>query len=129
MAAAGIYALDNVVPNIGKDRLNARKLGEAINQLKNPIFSVDLEDLQTNILRVQVEDPTGAITVDKFMERLIQISDKELKDGIFDSNGHGIAVKTIKKNSQVFKMNFYCNIDEESTNLTIKKFVYCINEF
>jgi len=50
IAAAGNYALDNNIARLSEDHTRARRLAEAIEQM--PIFSVDLEQVQTNMVYI-----------------------------------------------------------------------------
>lgn len=53
MAAAGIVALETMIPRLAEDHANAKLLGRAIAQL--PGLSVDLAQLHTNIVAVSGE--------------------------------------------------------------------------
>jgi threonine aldolase len=53
-AAAGIVALEQMVDRLAEDHANARRLAEGLNAL--PGLRVDLDQVQTNIIMLYVED-------------------------------------------------------------------------
>lgn len=57
MAAAGIVALETMIPRLAEDHANAYRLGQAINQL--PGLDINLEQLHTNILAVTGSDASS----------------------------------------------------------------------
>ncbi|MCP4570088.1 MAG: aminotransferase class I/II-fold pyridoxal phosphate-dependent enzyme [FCB group bacterium] len=64
IAAAGIYALENNLPDLAQDHDNARYLGEHLSPI--PGLTIDLETVQTNIVIVDNEK----MTADDFYSRL-----------------------------------------------------------
>jgi threonine aldolase len=59
LAAAGLYALDHMVDRLAEDHANARTLAEGLAEL--PGVSIDLDRVQTNLVRFQVTSmPAGA---------------------------------------------------------------------
>lgn len=67
IAAAGIYALENMVDRLEEDHANARRLAEALAPL--PGLDIDLASAQSNILIFEV---TGEITAEEFAGRMAQ---------------------------------------------------------
>lgn len=62
-----------------------------------------------------------------FLQRLQKISNKELATGITDKFGNGIIVNVSAKDELTcIRFIVYYHINDELTNLTIKKFKYCI---
>jgi threonine aldolase len=55
LAAAGIYALNHLVGRLAEDHRRAREMAEHLNSL--PGLCVDLETVQTNIVRVKTDAP------------------------------------------------------------------------
>lgn len=55
LAAAGIYALNHLVGRLAEDHRRAREMAEHLNAL--PGLCVDLETVQTNIVRVKTDAP------------------------------------------------------------------------
>ena len=63
IAAAGIYALDNMVERLSEDHINAKRLAGILNECG---FGVDLESVQSNIVRFK----TTPSTSDEFIARM-----------------------------------------------------------
>lgn len=57
IAAAGVVALDTMIDRMAEDHANARKLGTALAGM--PGIEIDLDALQTNIVRFGVPDQKG----------------------------------------------------------------------
>lgn len=127
MAAAGLYALDNILPQIENDHKHARQLADAISTSKSEIFSID-PDLQTNILTIYVKDTSNKITTQTVHDRLLQITDLEVKAGIVDELGKGVIVKSCCWDPSTMKFVFYNQITDELTKLAIKKVIFVLNE-
>jgi len=73
LAAAAIYALENNIKRLADDHDNARKLAEGIVDL--PGFSVDTENVDTNIVIIQITTPgKGSLeVVDELKQRGLMI--------------------------------------------------------
>ncbi len=67
IAAAGIYALENMVDRLEEDHANARRLAEGLAPL--PGLKIDLAKVQSDILIFEV---TGEITAEEFASRMAQ---------------------------------------------------------
>ncbi len=67
IAAAGIYALENMVDRLEEDHANARRLAEGLAPL--PGLKIDLTKVQSDILIFEV---TGEITAEEFASRMAQ---------------------------------------------------------
>lgn len=63
LAAAGLYALDNHRERLAEDHLNARRIAEAIAELKS--FRIDLDSVQTNIILFDASPRMGTDVVEK----------------------------------------------------------------
>lgn len=72
LAAAGLYALDHILPLIPKDHQRARRFAEALAQV--PGVELDLDRVQTNIVAFQVPGVTDAAVVDACVERGVRIA-------------------------------------------------------
>lgn len=70
LAACGIYALDNLTERLVEDHRRARDFAETINSC--PGFSVDMETVQTNIVRVVTQLSASDWQI-KFAERGIKV--------------------------------------------------------
>ena len=128
LAAAGLCALDTIVPLLKLDHQHTRQLAEAINNLKSSIFSVDLQNLHTNILMIKVADNPKNITALGLSNRLTEVKEAEVFDGITDKEQKPIIIKSNCKNMSTLRVVFYHQIDDELTELAAKKMVYVMKE-
>lgn len=72
LAAAGLYALDHVLPLIHKDHVRARRFAEALAAVEG--VELNLERVQTNIVAFRVPGVTDAAMVDACAERGVRIA-------------------------------------------------------
>lgn len=128
LAAAGLYALKNIVPRLGDDHRHTRQVAEAIDNLKSSIFQVDLANLHTNILMIKVAENSGKITALDLSNRLAEVKDNEITDGVCDGEQKPIVIKSSCKNLSTLRVVFYHQVDDEVTQLAIKKFVHVIGD-
>lgn len=126
LAAAGLVALDQIVPLLGKDHKRARDIAVAINNLKSSVFTVDLKNLHTNILMINVK--SSKITALDLSNRFARITDKEVEDGIVDDKGLGLVVTSSCKNLYTLRLVLYTQITDEENELAIKKVIYVLKE-
>lgn len=128
LAAAGLVALDEIVPKLGSDHRHTRQIAKAIYDLKSPFVTVDIDMVQTNIGLIHFLQPKKCPAM-RFVERLKQINNKEISDGITDKYGNGIVVNVFAKDERnSIRYVTYCHVNDELTDLIIKKIVYCIQE-
>ena len=66
-AAAAIVALETMMDRLAEDHRRARRLAELLSAL--PGLSVDMETVQTNIVRVETNDMDPAVFVERVMDR------------------------------------------------------------
>lgn len=65
LGAAGLYAIEHHIERLAEDHRNAKKLALALSEL--PYFTVNLDDVQTNIVYFDVASP---LTVQSVIEEL-----------------------------------------------------------
>lgn len=99
----------------------------AIDNLKSPLFQVDIANVQTNILLIQILDPK--ISSADLTNRLFEVSSDELKNGVSDENGKEIIVKLSARDWSFARIVCYPQITEEDVDLAIKKIVFVFREF
>lgn len=128
LAAPGLCALETIVPLLGNDHRHTRQFAEAIDNLKSSIFKVDLKNLHTNILMVKVSDNQKKITSLDLSNRLAEATDAEIADGVCDKDQNSIIIKSSCKNLSTLRVVFYQQVDDELTELAIKKVVYVMRE-
>ncbi|XP_058130688.1 uncharacterized protein LOC131287499 [Anopheles ziemanni] len=127
LAAAGLCALDEIVPKLHDDHVRTRRIAEAIDQLASPIFKVDLANLHTNILMVQIISKN--VHSSDLSHRLATVCPGEVEAGVVDSSGKGIAVKVSARDWTFARIVIYTNITDEEVELAIKKIRYVIKEY
>ena len=67
IAAGGNYALDNNIDRLSEDHSRARRLAEAVEQM--PAFSVDLDQVQTNMVYIGCEEGEADRLVSKLSKQ------------------------------------------------------------
>ncbi|XP_030558899.1 probable low-specificity L-threonine aldolase 2 [Drosophila novamexicana] len=127
LAAAGLVALEQVVPLLAKDHEHTLRIAKSIEQLRSPNVTVDLATVQSNILLVQIKQPK--LTANQFAERLAVVEPDELTAGVAGKNGAGIIVKASARNWEFMRLVFYHQVDDELVELAIKKLTYVIKQY
>ncbi|XP_055618486.1 uncharacterized protein LOC129763442 [Toxorhynchites rutilus septentrionalis] len=127
LAAAGLCAFDEIIPTLKKDHERARRIAQYIQGMKSPFFKVDVENLHTNIVMIQIL--TNKIKSCVFGKRLTEVLPRELELGIVDTYGNGISVKVSARDWSFARIVVYTNITDEDIDLAIKKIKYVIEEF
>uniref|UniRef100_A0A182TMA2 Aromatic amino acid beta-eliminating lyase/threonine aldolase domain-containing protein n=1 Tax=Anopheles melas TaxID=34690 RepID=A0A182TMA2_9DIPT len=127
LAAAGLCALDEIVPKLKDDHARTRRVAEAIDQMGSPIFKVDLANLHTNILMVEIL--SKQVHSSDFAHRLATVAPGEMEAGVVDADGKGIAVKVSARDWTFARIVIYTNITDEDVELAIKKIRYVVAEY
>lgn len=128
LAVAGLISFDEIVPHLDDVHKRTKKIAQAIYDLKSPYVTVDIDDVQTNICMIKMLQPKK-YTADYLVNRLQQIDEKELNAGVKNSLGSGVIVKASARSEwDSIRYVLYHHINDELTDLAIKKLVYCINE-
>lgn len=127
LAAAALVALDEVVPRLNLDHERTRRIAKAIHAMNSPLFTVDLENVHSNILMVQIL--TDKIKSCDFTNRLAEVTPKEIEKGITDPTGKGISVKLSARDWAFARIVIYTNLTDEDVDLAIKKIKYVIEEY
>lgn len=128
LAAAGLCALETIVPQLGNDHHHTRQFAEAIDNLKSSVFKVDLVNLHTNILMIKIHDNPKKITALDLSNRLAEVKESEITEGICDNDQNSIIIKSNCKNLSTLRVVFYHQVDDELTRLAIKKVLFVIRE-
>lgn len=126
LAAAGLVALDIVVPKLGEDHARILQIAKAIDNLKSPNVKVDMANVQTNILLIQMINVK--FTADNFRARLCEVKEAEISAQIKDKNGKGIAMLVSSRDWAYARIVIYTNITDEDVDLAIKKITYVVKE-
>lgn len=128
LAAAGLVALDEIVPKIGDDHRHTKEIAQAIYDMKSPFITVDINKIQTNICMIYFPK-SEKYSAQYFVDRLQKVTSDELSAGVADKFGHGVVIKVSARDEwSCIRYVAYHHIDDELTQLAIKKFKYCITE-
>lgn len=127
LAAAGNVALDEIVPKLGDDHKRILRVAHAIDELESPYVKVDIENVHSNILIIKMTQPKKH-SANTFYNRLLEIPERELNDGIVDSKKQGIVLKVSSRDWSFARIVVYHHINDEMIDLAIKKIQYCIKE-
>lgn len=129
LAAAGLCALETIAPLLGADHQHTRQFAAAVDSLNSAVFGVDkLENIHTNILMITVKANYKKITALELSNRLAEVREIEISDGITDKDQNSIIIKSNCKNLSTLRVVFYHQIDDELTELAIKKVIYVMKE-
>ncbi|EDW83940.1 uncharacterized protein Dwil_GK13412 [Drosophila willistoni] len=127
LAAAGLVALEQVVPLLGKDHERTKRIAEAIDSLNSPNIGVTLPSVQSNILLVEIKQPKILPTA--LAERLATVEPEELTAGVTDKDGLGIVVKACARDWPFARLVLYHQVNDEQVELVIKKLTYIIKQY
>lgn len=89
LAAAGLVAFEEVVPNLGDVHKRTKQIAQAIYDMKSPFVTVDIDNIQTNICMIHLLKPEN-YSAKYLVDRLGETTTKELADGVTDKLGNGI---------------------------------------
>ncbi|KAM7363472.1 uncharacterized protein ACRADG_000369 isoform 1-T2 [Cochliomyia hominivorax] len=130
LAAAGLVALETIVPRLNEDHKRIKRIAEALHNLCSPNFTVDLANVHSNILLIHMVNPK--ITASDFSKRLSEVTTQELQDDVTttpDDGKRGIVLKVSARDWAYARIVLYHQITDKDVDYTIKKFEYVIKEF
>lgn len=127
LAAAGIVALEEIVPKLGDDHRRMKKIAQSVYELNNPFVKIDIENVHSNILLFEMTN-SSKYSADYFAKRLNEVNENEITDGIVDNNGQPIVVKSSTKDLNFIRIVIYNHISDELVDYATKKIVYCVLE-
>lgn len=127
LAAAAMVGLDDVVPSLYADHKRALYLARAIHELKLTTFTVDIENLHTNIVNVNINEKSS-ITSSKIVSRLSTVSELESKGDCKSPNNDGIVVKASAKQPKVIRFVLHYDINDDDLRLAVKKVCFVLKE-
>ncbi|XP_035717490.1 probable low-specificity L-threonine aldolase 2 isoform X2 [Vespa mandarinia] len=116
IAAAGLVALEEIVPLLKEDHKRAALIAQAINNLNSEIFTVDEKTVQTNIVFINIH--SKFITSINFAERLQQVQEDEEDDKII--------IKCLPVTSTTVRLVLYHEITDAMVEAVIRKITYII---
>lgn len=127
LAAAGIVALDIVVPRLIDDHRRTRKIAQAVHDLNSPWVRVDVDGVHTNICLLKMVDP-ARFPAEQLIQRLAAVTDDEIADGVVDNDGKAIVLQIHRRNKQFARMVIYPGITDDEIDRAIRKLTYCISK-
>ncbi|EDW80250.1 uncharacterized protein Dwil_GK21059 [Drosophila willistoni] len=127
LAAAGLVALEQIVPLLGKDHERTKRIAKAVHDLSSPNVVVDLDAVQTNILFLEIKQPD--LVGSEFVQDLENVQPDELRAGVKDKNGLGVVVRSCDLTLKSVRLVLYHQIDDEQVELAIKKLTFVIKQY
>ncbi|XP_068239421.1 uncharacterized protein [Palaemon carinicauda] len=122
MAAAGIFALDHVVPRLTWDHSHARAIAQSVSEVHSSAVTVELKGVQTNVVLLQCDNIR--VNAKKLCQRLESVPDREYED-----LGEKIAVLMMPISDSVVRCMTYCDINKDDVIAVSKKLKYVIQEY
>lgn len=128
LAAAGLVALETVVPRLNEDHQKTRRIAKAINSMNSSTISVDVNNVHSNILLIHMKN--SKMNATKFAERMAEVKPQELREGIVTRQvpPQGIEVWVSTRDGAYARIVLYQQISDRDVELAIKKFAYVIQE-
>ncbi|KAL1130758.1 hypothetical protein AAG570_011999 [Ranatra chinensis] len=120
VAAAGIYALENMVERLKEDHAHTLAVAKGIHETGSNIVTVDIDSLQTNILLINLD--TNFVTAGEFCKRLAMVTSDEIK------SDNPVVVKMLPWTNSIARLVVCCNNTNDDIQYTIKKMKLVINE-
>lgn len=95
--------------------------------MRSQTFTVDLKNLQTNILLVDIDQKCSVVSK-AVVERLQMVTQGELDRRVVAQEGEGIIVKIIARDDKTLRVTTYYEISDIDINYTIKKMEFVFKE-
>ncbi|KAG2460553.1 threonine aldolase 1 isoform X1 [Polypterus senegalus] len=122
LAAAGIVAITDMVDRLQDDHRNAKAFAQALLQTKEPLYWVDVEAVETNIVVFKILDPH--VDPDEFCRRMKGVTVEEA-----EVMGQGVRVLMQPHYDNSVRAVWHLNVSEEDTRLAIHKMAYVTERF
>ncbi|XP_025159450.1 probable low-specificity L-threonine aldolase 2 isoform X2 [Harpegnathos saltator] len=118
IAAAGLVALEETVPQLEEDHRRALTIALAINKMNSKIFTVDTKAVKTNIIFINMN--SEHISAVQFMKRLQQVEQADKDDRII--------ILCLALTETLVRIVLHYDIDDSLMNAAICKLKYVIEE-
>jgi len=119
MASAGIYALDHMVNRLAEDHQNAIKIAKAILSVNNPNFTVDLSQVQTNMIVLLLKN----CEADFVCERLAQTPPDEVA-----ALGSAVSIHAWPKSDSTIRLVLHADAAGELADKAAEKLCHVAKE-
>ncbi|XP_058796604.1 uncharacterized protein LOC131667277 [Phymastichus coffea] len=120
LAAAGIVALDEIVPLLRDDHRRAFQIAKTINDMNCNTFNVDLQTTHTNMVLIKVTSNDNYTALD-FVNRL-----QTVKEDVDDDR---VVVRGLTLTPELARLVWYYEITDEMTDAAERKIKYVIREY
>lgn len=124
-AAAGLVALDTVVPRLIDDHVRVQDIAQAVYDIRSPWVQVDIDNVHTNICLLEMVD-SQRFPAEKLIQRLEAVTDEEVADGIVDDEGRQIVLRISQRNDDFGRIIVYPGVNDDDIKWAIHKITYCI---
>ncbi|KAF4104455.1 uncharacterized protein LOC131520289 isoform X2 [Onychostoma macrolepis] len=114
LAAAGKIALSDMIGRLEEDHRNTRSFAQALLQCDPPLYQLDLDTVETNILRFRLRDTQ--MSPAEFCKRMAGVDEEEVK-----ALGQGVQVLMFPHFGGTVRAVWHLDISEEDTQLAILK--------
>ncbi|XP_028845614.1 threonine aldolase 1 [Denticeps clupeoides] len=114
LAAAGKVALSELLGRLQEDHQNARDFAQALLQCNPPIYQLDLDAVETNILRFRVCEP--GVSPVELCRRAAQVCEEEER-----TLGQGVRVLMFPHVGGSVRAVWHLGVSEEDTRLAALK--------
>uniref|UniRef100_H3BWL2 Threonine aldolase 1 n=1 Tax=Tetraodon nigroviridis TaxID=99883 RepID=H3BWL2_TETNG len=122
LAAAGKVALLEMSGRLEEDHHNARTFAQGLLSCDPPLFAVDMDSVQTNIVCFHLKDPT--LSPARFCARLALVG-----EGEEEALGQGTRVLLLPFFRNTIRAVWHLGISAEDTQLAIQKMKYVASQY
>ncbi|VDI83027.1 threonine aldolase, partial [Mytilus galloprovincialis] len=121
LAAAAMYALDNVLPRLHLDHEHAKELSKGIMASHNDLVNIDLSGVHTNIVFISMMKDNVPSQI--LHDRLLQITEEEKRE-----LGYVVIVKTVVYSDKLLRFVLHNDVSSDDVELAKKKFQFVLQE-
>ncbi|XP_026132488.1 threonine aldolase 1 isoform X2 [Carassius auratus] len=114
LAAAGKIALSDMIGRLEEDHRKARSFAQALLECDPPLYQLDLNTVETNILRFHLRDTQMSPV--EFCKRMAGVDEEEV-----EALGQGVKVLMFPHLGGAVRAVWHLGISEEDTQLAILK--------
>ncbi|KAK8753010.1 hypothetical protein OTU49_001990, partial [Cherax quadricarinatus] len=121
LAAAGLYALDHVVPTLSRDHALVQALATAMVETGSQVICCDPQGAHTNILLLECNPKI--VTPQDLCHRMSQVSDDEA-----EATGQRVVARILPITDSAVRLVVHCDVTEKDIQMVIAKLKYVIKE-
>jgi len=117
LAAAGIYALDQIAPKLQVDHANTQTLAKGIYDMKDLGLDVDLKSVETNMVYFNVNHPT--VSANELVKRMLDVTDSAPPET-------RVAVRILTAGKDRIRLVLHHQVCEDHVHMTLRKIKYIL---